>query len=469
MGHADDLHLGEMGLYKWGSLLIRFAAIAPVERRNMGMILASISQHVGKWKTPGEFRGIVALTHEIVHYFQDLTTGLGHHDELTRRRSHRCALIESRMRSWSVDPATARATAVATCEKADGPLGDQLILPLAGERARAFCEQASAIPDIAFSKEGVTDFNVISLLEVEAALTVYAHVMSTQTDLLGRTLLDEHQSMWNPGVLPDPYRVPIATLLGLVLGIYGIERTDKGVKTGLNFLGVVIGCLIDLACAYPAQQTITRAGMPDKEFEPGLKLIRALLALHTADASENERFCDAIRALDYRAAETVILKHCAVKYPTCKEIYTDWEQEFEVMLKQDDDPVLRIRRDACRARIDDGSRFVDKGLLQIILSPIPLLWDKDGETQIVFSNQFAANPEQLSELLAELDVRRTDKAFIAYIGDAIPFVCPIRSKCAATTEVCGAGIRQNSDFPPIPGCGVRSRFEGGGWSLITMS
>src|SRR5262249_30772139 len=86
-----SLRSGNIADYKWGSYVTQFH-LAPFGKRTWAEILASIMAGAGIWKTPAELRAYIAFLHEIVHYFQDVTTGVGHWDFVAREH-HRAELL----------------------------------------------------------------------------------------------------------------------------------------------------------------------------------------------------------------------------------------------------------------------------------------------------------------------------------------------------------------------------------------
>src|SRR6476659_8349610 len=79
-----ELHAGQIANYRWSSHLARFGRLAILESKSFAKILAAFSAGFAPWTDDVEFRSIVAMIHEIAHYLQDVTTGIGNWDFLAR-------------------------------------------------------------------------------------------------------------------------------------------------------------------------------------------------------------------------------------------------------------------------------------------------------------------------------------------------------------------------------------------------
>src|SRR4051794_40897000 len=71
--------------YKWSSSLTWFSALTNPDKRTAIDILAHMSANTAPWKTDLDFRTAISFSHELVHYYQDMLTGVGHWDFITHR------------------------------------------------------------------------------------------------------------------------------------------------------------------------------------------------------------------------------------------------------------------------------------------------------------------------------------------------------------------------------------------------
>src|SRR5262249_35195111 len=91
---------GAIALYIWGSHVTRFSALAPADTRTMPESLAGLTQELAHWSSNVDFRRKIAFHHEVVHYLQDLLTGVGYWDFLVRRNYAKKILGVARFASW---------------------------------------------------------------------------------------------------------------------------------------------------------------------------------------------------------------------------------------------------------------------------------------------------------------------------------------------------------------------------------
>jgi hypothetical protein len=77
---------GQLANYPWGSSVIRLSTLAPHHSKSLSEFMAAYLTPRADWINDAGFRAHISFQHELVHYYQDLLTGVGRWGLLVRRK-----------------------------------------------------------------------------------------------------------------------------------------------------------------------------------------------------------------------------------------------------------------------------------------------------------------------------------------------------------------------------------------------
>jgi hypothetical protein len=476
-----DLDTPGMGVYRWGSLMPVFSPLSPARAQDYPRTLAGFMAGGMTWQTPAEFRAWVCLTHELTHYIQDLTTGVGHWDHVARDEGFLGLLGRARFHAgpWATLPIGAQ-----------DPLGIDTRDPdpearglLESLRERLLFLQGAAVPDRrrAALAEGAAPmlapggsadvYRIESLLEGEAAAVSLCQVLEVQSATAEQwEVINENASVWLPTSMPDEYVDLLTDVIAAMEHMYGESFAELGQaeRDAFLILSARFMCLlVDLACAHPSAERLAREGARKSDYEPGLRYLRMLFAM---GAMDERRFGELLTAMreDFERAEALLVERCGYAYLPVRTIYEDWAQRLDAMVeKNPNDEIAKLRAECCRIRLEHPDAWKDKSLWSLFKHEMPFyVLGPDGLTSM---GQRWAHLEgrAMTEIYAELMWNGVRLGLHDLFYETGRFGCPLgRARtCDAAIDACRTGLRVTSQYPPAPDCRVRHFLEVNGFYL----
>jgi hypothetical protein len=439
-----------------------------------------VERRVG-WQTPVEFRAWVCLTHELTHYLQDLTTGVGHWDHMVRER--RFPELLGRARSHSVPWATlpvgsvdAADTKTRVFESETLDLVRQLRAELVVvQSATILSERQSALrlraAPLLAPDARLDPYAIGALLEGDAAAVALRQVIGIDTATFEQwEIVKDNTGVWLPDAMPDKYAGLIDAAIALAQHLWGDGYEELQGKERDAFLtqsAKMLGFLADVSCAHPSAELLAHHGADPTDYEPGLRYLRMAAAIGAMDGAGVGAFFEAMD-VDAERAEGLILERSGHAYLSSRSIYEDWAERFEAVTE--DDPgwwIARLRAQCCRIRLDRPDAWKDKSLWSVFEHKLPFyVLGPNGMTSI--GQQWdQLDPEAAPGIYNDLMWNGVKLGLHDLFFETGRFVCPLAQArtCDAATDACGRGIRSTAEFPPSPGCRVREELEGQGFDL----
>lgn len=474
-----------MGVYRWGSLIPEFKLLSPARAQDFPQILASLITRSGNWKSPSEFRVWTCLIHELTHYLQDLTTGIGHWDHLTRNRLRPemftrvlplCAVpLDFPLAAVAVAntfPEPPLSTLVDEGQQLHEDLREELVMvagdAVSSDRRAAFRERAAPM----LVEGGHPDnFQVDSLLEGEAAVTVMRHIFRLEQATERQwKILGTYSSTWNPDMMSSQYGGLLSEVMPVMWHLFGEDPESLSAAERRAFYEVVwtlTGLLVDIACAHPSQELLANQGQDRREYDPGLRFLRLLAAIGSMSEAELGRLIPASGAHDLERAEEVLLACCAYPYIPTRSVYEDWLPRFDAF--DTDAPegtqwAEKLRADCCRIRLEQPGAFIDKSPFSILEHKLPFTVLGPAGTSSIGQRLEHLEPDALEDRLKDLLVYDTQLGVSDFFFETGRFACPLAAAdvCGSAVDACREGIHRTSAFPAAPGCKVRDWLEGSG-------
>lgn len=470
------LGAGDVARYEWGSYVTHFH-LAPFDKKVWPKILASTTQKTAWWKTSGEVRAHLAFLHEVVHYFQDVSTGVGHWDFVARER-HLPALLGS-AKFVSLMRLTNEEFQGAELQDAVGPKKasldqDLVFLPRTGlpvqRLERLQKDLAAANHGSSLSLEGQQNFSVESILEGEAVSTVALEILETRQTAEQSELLSDNEGLLLPDASDNRYQGALGEIFGVLNHITGGDPLEGDqLAAWLAIAYSIVVFLLDLSLAHPSAEHLTARAEDRSEYEPGLRLMRLLQALGGMSGSAFGDFMTALNAGDCFQAEQDLLKTCDYPYPLSVEVYKNWAEYWEQRSAKSDNGLVDLRRRASKGRSDGTNaaawayKFATTFLTHRLISP-PV--STPNETFYPWSNEEFLDAQKYYTRLMDAQVDLSAWRIVELCLDGVPFVCPRARVCDASQPVCSSGINKLHAFPDTPGCSVRHFVEIRGFMKI---
>jgi hypothetical protein len=461
----SELHVQNMGVYRWGSLLPEFGALSEARAQDFPRNLTSMIAGVGNWDTPVEFRAWAALSHELVHYLQDLTTGIGHWDHKVREAARPRQLGAAKFFSESE---LAEMLELPTHVGRED-LGDELVMltgeALPGERLDALRRNAGASLR---NPEAAADFRIECVLEAEAAAVVLAQVIRLKKATKAQwEILDNNMGVWHPDHMERQYGVLFDNVQALLTDEQEVDLDGDELDNLFLMIAHFVGVLADISCAHPPPEMLRERGEERSVYEPGLRFLRLLLAIHDLPEKRRPLLSDAIWNRDSERAERLLAESSPYSYPSSSAVYEAWLPRFE----GSDNRIDALRADTCRIRLEHPSAWADKWLFSILEHKLPFtVAGPDGFTS-VGQRWEDLEPRLAAELYIDITRNAMDDALISLFFETGRFVCPfgVGQVCDSAAQACREGLRRTADFPASPGCKARKTYENEGFELGVAS
>jgi hypothetical protein len=455
---ADTLHNDRYADYRWGRYKIVLHDLSGFEKPAQFIGgLAGQFQSVGNWKDEAGFRAFVSVAHEVVHYLQDLTTGVGHWDYVQRRRATERALSDLRALTWGLDPKFMLDAATAELQLREFSEGSMRnAYPLRQPLAEAAL--ANALSKYAqYQPAEEQDYDLALLLELDAVVSVYCALSELRLTPAQFAIRENNRPMWWPLQMAPAYQRPFIALLhafALILN-GGAPLDSKAVDQALSASCSLIPVFLDIAFAYPPPTYFATRPADRPHFEPGLRLVRMLRRFQEdgvleAVHSKSKSLDDAVRATS------------EYTYPSIVDVYTEWAAYFA----GSENALQDWRRELAEQHAADPLSAARRSASTFLQRDIPLFMQApDGKTHIISTNRMMLDTD--GRLYYSLLAAERDLQLFAVAVDRSPqgYVCPLdEHDCKAHIADCSSG---HSSLRKLPrkDCLVRENLEQQGFML----
>jgi hypothetical protein len=468
-----DFRLGinDVASYKWGSCYTTFA-LAPVHNNILVQTGAGLSAEAAPWDTAGEFRAVAAYLHELVHYLQDVQTGVGHWDYCAREANLPKLLMWAQ---WRLGLDATESDEFENTPWQENLTGDQgklqeelvfvpnLVFPT--ERRARLIEMLKASNEKQLKAGAELHFLPESLLEAEAVATTYLQLSHMRMSDPQYAIWEDNRELFTPGHLTETYDGPLHEFIGFMRQLFGDQEHERlRQQAPDNYFDYILRLmifLIDLALTYPPQALLAARSQDRTEYEPGLKFMRLLHAFEGIAPTEGELFPAAYRQGDYATAERCLLGGCTYPYATSQEVCQAWLDEFSRRAQSSDNGLLDLRKRTCEHRLDSKSMrsCIYKDLESVVFNghSAPPMQTPKGFVYTLLGDDIV-NPKfaiRMVDTQWEAAVWR----LVDHFAERRPFVCPFTASCAGEVVACSTGIRRSHEFPPERDCRIRQFLQ----------
>ncbi len=459
----DRLPAQAIAHYGWGHYRIWLSAEAAAQPQDFALnTVVQVNNGAATWADDREFACFVSLLHEFVHYQQDVGTGCGHWDELARRSMLSSVLYEARNQSWFPDQPLPLPAAQA--QTLADRYASASVFNLYRRRRTHSLEliRAELVDSPAYTEGAEADLSVDALLELDAVLAVLRVVPSIRSNAAGLAIVRGQRHLWQPlqmgPAYARPYELMIEAFRRLLFGSReDLDRSDA--ENLLNTMEYVVPLLLDIALAHPPPSYFTGDREDDRDhFEPGVRLVRALRALASAEDQQlKEPDAD---------VERLVRLTPAYAYPDVPSIYQAWAEEFSKRAAED--PIAAWRLQQCESRLKKPHGIERRDLRSLITHDIPLVLDSPSwpSARLLLTGRHLADDGALYHGLRQA-VATLSLAQWFLGGSPGGFVCPHAEKqwCDHVRTTCRSGMAHVWHLPKTANCEVHASLDHWGFQL----
>jgi hypothetical protein len=467
--------------YAWGSLMPRFnPTFVQVNKRTFMDSAVHLNDNLARWKTSDEFSETIGYLHELVHYLQDVSTGVGCWDHWQRDQTLGMSLTLARDYSGFMGSRPYGEERLQDWEK------DFLFVPrdaLPEKRRVELIQRFAKTISCDYRPGDEQPACIECLLEGEAVATVFLQMLNIRETERQHEIRRDFASLYHPDEMPDDYVATLEQIQGSLVQLVGPDDVEQMPPAQLQwFIRVIYKVatfLIDLSFAHPSPFLLDRVGHNRYEYEPGIRLFRLLKALWASATNSDEsadmsQFLEALDGNDVRRMEDVLLRNCDFPYCESEAVYDDWRELFQQQMQDDDNRLLQLRRYCCEVRLNKPASCVTKSLSSILDTQIPILALTGKDYAAITSHPDLLQTQDRMEWLLDLMANKRDMELREFFFSSGTFVCPFAEAglCQVATNACRQGITSFSEFPawdaqkpPNQSCGVRGDLEEAGFDL----
>jgi hypothetical protein len=461
MAFRFQLNAGVLAHYRWGSLLPRFGLAVDIHKRSLPEFLACVSREIGSWRTEIAFRTYVAFQHEVVHYLQDVTTGIGHWDFLVMRKWIPMILGEARVARQS--PRSLRSYFTKRRYGNEERILDELVyLPtnkLSRTRQSALLKNLNLGATAKVRPRDVRPYYIESLLEAEAATTVFLKWREVKKSTgLGWEIAAQHRELYDPWVMPSIYKTLYLDFAQVTMGHLKdrFQKEPNIFEAALLMHNLLLMMLVELSCAYPPPKMFDEGAFSRADYEPGLKFARLARAYHRLP-DQPEPFLDIFFKSDINRLEELLSPYMEYQYLPYKKVYEQWAAVFAQMSETDDDRILQMRKNAAIEKTLKPERMIKKTLASFLDHGLRLpLCTGKGYVGYAFTFE-DLNPDEDKIFFVDLQRHNRDAALADYFMTGRNFVCPLAENqvCEIATSHCSNGMANFKPLPKDRRCSIR--------------
>jgi hypothetical protein len=457
----------ELGHYEWGSLLLRTERIATPSGVATVPPVDAIMRNRGSWENQLGFVALIALLHELAHFAQDLYTGIGHWDFLVRETYVREGLEHALNIPGDETAREERA------RQLDVDLEKRLIwLPESkvdlARRGRNLVFAALSGGSIPDGEPLLTD----SLLEGEAAVTVFRFVSALEQGDLQKQIADENEALFDPPRMGAKYSASRTHLTScLEAALPGLTATPEMAE----FCDYLFLLLVDLASAQPPP-----VHEPSPSLRPELKFQTLVQVVAALSSESMTALIEDVFSFRFSAAESRLTRNIPWWTPV-RDVYSAWLEYFRDNAEASMYPhIYDLRAKACEHRATSPDLCVVKVprrlpmLPWLVITPMGLHFGGIFEDHALFW-EIADEIFRFNAEWGAVDLLLRRKELVCPWGEA-------RLLCAAQQPVCTEGIIDIGSLPrdtadilqwrfraispkAITSCGVRRSLQDVGWTF----
>jgi hypothetical protein len=465
---AFDLEAPGLASYRWGSLYTHFTWFATPTKDLVHEFARMLGANTAPWKNAVEFRATLSFLHEIVHYLQDVGTGVGHWDYLIRQHYIPEILQKSRAASWaSPDQRYPSLEALRVASEMHEKL---LFVPfrhMSQNRVREMVGRICALEEgTKITVDNEIDVSVEAMLESEAAWLAVEQVLGLGGSDEQLEVLTSEKSLFDLRSMGRQYWAPRDTIHHELLGFAGDDNSfDK-----MRFSNAALAMLVDIACAHPSPELLKKKELDLVDCAPPVRFIRMVKAIYAADQKDGDELGAAIAARDFGKLEEVLLRKCPVRYPRSDEVYEDWKAHLSTFRSKDETVSLRIT--SCDRRLEAPERAGLKNLDSLLLGGeargLPIFLQTDGGLlTLFFAWRHLPGSDVEQRLRGDMAVHDRDMRLAELATDGEAFRCPLAEmrRCHVVEPRCLAGMKDLDLLPSSKECLVRQVLTDSGWLL----
>jgi hypothetical protein len=420
-------------------------------------ILAALTNNVALWSDESEFTRYVGILHECAHCLQDLTTGVGLWDFFLSLARTPDLLLEMRLASWGTPFGT--------------PVGpehsaryrqwlDHGFVPQSAavrkRRQEHLAARAALDPNIGQLGD-LAPFSIERLLEADAVIQVHMGLTHLKMGAEEQRLMLQNRPLWSPLDMADAYQGVYHDVIDLCRRWAVADGEAPGVST-VSAGMLVTAFLLELSLAHPSEPALSAAGLDVLDHDPGLKFLLLLSAFGSLSTEQTEALGIALQAGQLDEAERLLLARCAIPYMRSADIYQDWLTRLEDLGARRGDGRIELRLRALRQRVKNPGSYLFKSMTTFFEFGLPLIIVANGEFILTSMNPDYTIGKARWELIADVVRERSTQQFLFSVYEGIPFHCSHAEfgTCDARTDACRAGLAHPREFPPAPGCRMRT-------------
>lgn len=446
---TDAVLRSGLAQYRWGSGAIRFTDISAVGRMAPAEIVTEIMKQHSIWDGDAGFRRTVTYLHELVHYLQDLTTGIGHWDFVQRQAAYN-ELMPAIVSQFDAGPSTAPPDA----RRFNEMVSDSFFngWPHADRSWEKQCLADTASGNGWHIEGGdiAELFSMESILETEAVLQTVVTIMRTDMTPKAQAILRDNISIFNPLRMPEKYSGLCQFILHHTMHSLGATDTETfvreigGTDVDLAKLYHLYVFLIDLACAHPPPRYFEETSLRREDFLPGVRLMRYMYAFQNGLPDDAD---------DPISTERRLNQACGIAYPTVSEVYRMWAAYF---IAEPQTPMVKVRAVNATERISSTDAFA-KIANGVAVNQIPVVYAVAG---LSGTYSLRINEHKWDEGYRHLDDSAGwDAVFLESLKAFYtprPFRCSVPPSCPVCRQSCLGGFAFPHEVPPDKDCVVHA-------------
>jgi type IV secretory pathway protease TraF len=475
-----ELGVANIAQYHWGSLRTRFN-LAAFDKRCFNAVLASYASGIASWDSAAQFRSHVAFNHELVHYFQDISTGVGHWDEFARNQTlgYLFRWVQAMPELDATTPEDAGEKINGYIQRDKARVTDALLfVPQQQLSSNSLQKLADSLAEAndgqRFPEQQVAHFTVEAIMEGEAIATVLAYITELQMTSEQRAIMEDNVALMNPRTNDGRYTGAISEVNHVLMHLQrtsflpeSILRPER-IQGWARILFRLAAFLFDLSLAHPSEDLLEESGRLPTVYHPGTKLVHLLRAIPDLSDKDFEHFFLGVLSGDYQRAEELLLNSCRVSYPRSTEVYKRWSQFWKTPNKfiQHDDTVASFRAMVAKRRSEHPEKWSRKTIGTMMENALcgPAVWTTD-EAYFSWGQDEIREPEEFGK-------RFTDAADAESLWDTVRFflqgraiLCPHARMCRGFKPNCITGIKDLLTLPRQTVCRLRGLLDYNGLKL----
>jgi hypothetical protein len=479
MAGAFVLHADNVAHYHWGSQMISVLGSATIKGRMVVEILADAHAGTYRWTRPRDVRASLAITHELVHLQQDISTGIGAWDYLATRDTMPALVEAARWMVMKYTPSPYRPTIDTTLATLDGAFAEGFRTYL-NQVSRGTVGFRHLRPGSGMSPEerselarweginpgdpSLKEYTLRKILEGEAACLTETVLTDGRMADSSREELDRYRGLWSVPKMSDEYS---AAFLDTWRAFTNGEDVDADIAPRLyDHVRLIAAWMMDVAQSYPPADMLNVLGHPEM-FDPVVRHFVLLRSLNRMSLPKAQSMVEALIAGEMTEAERLLLEFSSYPYPTSSEIYSSW---LDTLTASAPDPaawdydLLLMRINSIQHRLENGSA---KGIVALVDSQTSLqvMVEGLGIQGIIVGEHLLE--DRRTRYYSALAARMEDLELFDLLFEYGAFVCPlaVAHACEGRIPRCSSGHTRLDQLPSEDSCSVRRRLHEAGYYI----